>query len=506
MGADQARALTINFSPTGSWLAAPGTDGFVRIVNADSGKVLLSHDQHMSPTFDFSNSVALSSDGKLIASAWGETGVELWKAASGKTVGRFEVPEQKQEMVSPSGEHYTFDVGIHPAIGPFSPDGSLLALVIAHHLTLFDVATGKRRLSLPLKEADGGPLPAKIPVVLAVDGDLAATADFARTIVLWDLKTGKQARQLDRQEGTVAALEISPDRKLLASCTGGWGFIGSRIIDDDYGDHTVQLWDLASGRRLLNITGHTDNVRSVAYFPDGLYFLSGGEDKTIRLWEVATGKQLFCRDIGGIVNQVAISPDGTKIAAVLDDGSVTCFPVDPPPQDKQPALDDKAFESLWADLAGDDGEKAYAAVRTLSQTYQGIVSRMSKRLHPTRSLAQMIADLDADDFERREAATKELAAAGPKAGAALRKALEANPSAEARSRIERILPSLDQWVVTDPDTLRDIRAIWVLERIGTPEARAILEDLAKGAPEVRQTQEAQAALDFLDKRAAAAKP
>jgi hypothetical protein len=75
-----------------------------------------------------------------------------------------------------------------------------------------------------------------------------------------------------------------------------------------------------------------------------------------------------------------------------------------------------------------------------------------------------------------------------------------------RARIRPLLKALDAWVVTDPDTLRALRAIWVLERIGTPEARAVLEGLAKGAPEARQTKEAKNALDFLDKRAAAAKP
>ncbi len=81
--------------------------------------------------------------------------------------------------------------------------------------------------------------------------------------------------------------------------------------------------------------------------------------------------------------------------------------------------------------------------------------------------------------------------------------MEETTSEEVRSRITQLLKPLDGWVVTDPDTLRALRAIWVLERIGTPEARAVLEDLAKGAPEVRQTQEAKAALDFLTKRAAA---
>jgi hypothetical protein len=115
----------------------------------------------------------------------------------------------------------------------------------------------------------------------------------------------------------------------------------------------------------------------------------------------------------------------------------------------------------------------------------------------------LIADLDNDDFARREAASKQLAAFGAQAEPALRKALADTQSAEVRSRIQALLKALDQWVVTNPDALRSLRAIWVLERIGTPEARAVLGDLAKGAPEARQTQEAQAALDFLDKRAAA---
>jgi hypothetical protein len=121
-------------------------------------------------------------------------------------------------------------------------------------------------------------------------------------------------------------------------------------------------------------------------------------------------------------------------------------------------------------------------------------------------ISELIRDLNADDFDRREAASKKLAELGTQAEAPLRKALEETTSEEMRSRIKDLLKPLDVWIVTDPDTLRALRAIWVLERIGTPEARAILEDLAKGAPEVRQTQEAKAALDFRDKRAAAAKP
>ena len=84
---------------------------------------------------------------------------------------------------------------------------------------------------------------------------------------------------------------------------------------------------------------------------------------------------------------------------------------------------------------------------------------------------------------------------------ALRKVLAASPTLETRRRAERLLGRLDPWA-PPPDRLRVSRAVEALEYIGTREARQLLRTLAHGAPEARLTQEAEAALKRLARRAA----
>ena len=89
---------------------------------------------------------------------------------------------------------------------------------------------------------------------------------------------------------------------------------------------------------------------------------------------------------------------------------------------------------------------------------------------------------------------------GEGARPALEKFLKDTTSTEARMRAQELLTALDRPGQT-PELLRPLRAVEVLERVGTPEARDVLAGLAKGLPGARLTREARASLDRLAKQA-----
>jgi HEAT repeat protein len=162
-------------------------------------------------------------------------------------------------------------------------------------------------------------------------------------------------------------------------------------------------------------------------------------------------------------------------------------------------------------------QKCWRELRVTEYLYPGInravwiltafgaetVAFLKDRVRPVpvdtqQHLDQLLADLDSDSFDRREAATRELSR-GVVAESVLEKALANRPSLEMRRRLEAILEDFPDWRTKNPELLRSVRAIWVLQQIGTPEARALLEKLAAGAPSALQTQKAKDALQSLDR-------
>jgi WD40 repeat protein len=64
------------------------------------------------------------------------------------------------------------------------------------------------------------------------------------------------------------------------------------------------------------LSGHTDDVFTLAFSPDGQTLASGSWDGTIRLWDVATGRAIGQGMVAGTtVNSIAFSPDGQTLAS-----------------------------------------------------------------------------------------------------------------------------------------------------------------------------------------------
>ncbi|MBY0524228.1 MAG: tetratricopeptide repeat protein, partial [Gemmataceae bacterium] len=151
-----------------------------------------------------------------------------------------------------------------------------------------------------------------------------------------------------------------------------------------------------------------------------------------------------------------------------------------------------------------DADKAFAGVLQLAASPEQVLPLLRERLKsvPAPDPAQIvkhIADLENERFDVRKRATDALEKFGELAGPAMQKRLADNPPLEVRQRLESLLAKL-AGPVTDPETLRAIRAVEVLEKIGTPDAQAILRTLAKGAEDARLTQDAKAALERLERR------
>src|SRR5262249_7737497 len=146
----------------------------------------------------------------------------------------------------------------------------------------------------------------------------------------------------------------------------------------------------------------------------------------------------------------------------------------------------------WADLAA-TGPTAYTAVCSLAAHSGEAVRLLGERLRPVavdaKRVRAWVADLDAEAFDQRQAAEKQLAALQEHVEGDLRESL-AGASPEARSRLVRLLQRIED----GPERWRRSRSLEVLERAGSPEAVKLLRALAAGHPGSTFTREARESL------------
>jgi RNA polymerase sigma factor (sigma-70 family) len=384
----------------------------------------------------------------------------------------------------------------------FSPDGrTLYTGSWKGPVRAWDAATGKELPAIDKEERVTRSL------VVSADGRWLAAADHPQAaggaraeVTVWDLRAGREAYRLPPrpESGRAWALAFGPDGTLLAA-VGGLHPAGQDR------DGFVTLWDLRTGKERWSRTGLAATLHCAACSADGRLLVTGGTDGAVRLWELAGGQERH-RFTGheSAVHSVAFSPDGKLVAAASTDAPVLIWDVTGT-HDKAPAtapFSEDEGGRLWDTLAGTDAAAAFRAMRQLLARPGPAVALLRGHLKPAAAVAaedvrRLVRDLDDESFATRQKAAEELEKVADQAEPLLRQAREQATSAEAKRQLDRLLESLDR---ATPERLRGIRAVEVLEQLATPEARKLLEEIARGAKDARPTKEAAASLERLARR------
>jgi WD40 repeat protein len=427
-----------------------------------TGKAL---DRSAEPKGPVHDRYAVSPDGRLVAAPDWPGVIRLYDAATGAEVRRLD------------GHTVLAD----PIV--FSADGTRL-YSRGHDQTVrgWDVAAGKALWTAEFGNATSGDQLAVSPDGKRVAA--AARAGEGGPVQVWDAATGKAGPRFAVPGGSVGRLAFSPDRAVLAGAGGaGWG--------NPSEPGWIVLWDLATGTVRRTLTDPTGYLICVAFTPDGRSVVTGGLDGAVRVWELATGQERRAfKGHQALAYTLAVSPDGRHVASASPDVPTLVWDLygstDKPPTGAE-------GKALLADLRG-DAAVAFTVIRRLAAHPAAAVPLLRAHLKPVpatdpKRIGELIKALDADRFAAREQAAADLAKLADEAEPAVRAALAAKTSAEARERLTQLLPK-----VTEPtqDRRRELRAVEALEVAGTPEALALLDAWAKD-PKLRISRDAAAA-------------
>ena len=226
-------------SPDGKTLASSSTDNTVKLWNLRTNKVFCTLTEHTASVL----SIAFSPDGQVLASAGEDQTINLWHLKTGSLIRTLTGHTQAIATVAFNPNRQTLISA--------SQDGAI---------KVWNLSTGKFSHNLPL------PL---IPIwaIALSHGD--------RTLILWHLSLNQVLRTLTWDSDLTSNITFSRSGQYLAFANA---------------DQTIKIWDLQSDAMKSTISAHSDLIKALAFSPNQQTLASGSKDRTIKLWNVETSQ------------------------------------------------------------------------------------------------------------------------------------------------------------------------------------------------------------------------
>ena len=253
----------------------------VRLVGTDVKRQLTSL-----PAGRVVRAMAISPDGRRIATNDSVDGVALWSAPSSAAAERLH--RTGAEMTSLA----------------FSPDGRLLAVAaVAPSGPMATIWSVELKTRLAILFGHGGKVNR---IVFSPDGTWLATGGEDRTVRIWSV-SGRPLATLTGHRIGVTAIAVSPDGAVLASAAGTPLHRGE-----------LKIWDVKTRTLLAEPRGHRLSVLEMCFSPDGRWLATSGWDAAVKLWELtpprpAAGASLARRSIPqtwrGVASRSPLGPE-----------------------------------------------------------------------------------------------------------------------------------------------------------------------------------------------------
>ncbi len=151
---------------------------------------------------------------------------------------------------------------------------------------------------------------ASLKAFLAMQRTPWVDADTRTQVELALLNTVSNVATLNNQTGhtgQVNSISFNPNGKVLATASD---------------DNTVKLWNTTSHKEITTLIGHIDKVNSVSFSPDGKVLATGSVDKTVKLWDTSTYKEITTLKYEQEVRGISFSPNGKILAAATYSNTV----------------------------------------------------------------------------------------------------------------------------------------------------------------------------------------